>query len=189
MDSHASTSVNVVKVKWGMWIWMGGGLPGHCCFFFFFLLVPVGVPVSNQFGNMEEEAKGSYAWLFHWLWWSCTTWFHSMSNSHVTSGVSPFHVSFQEAAAFPWVLKYIVLLFSLLPNKKGHFSSISVQPGATWHFPNFVMGSSPEPYAHICVLCTIYVNFTNMVLNDNLEQLNDKGYLDKNYLVYTLPTT
>lgn len=50
------------------------------------------------------------------------------------------------------------------------------------------MGSSPEPYAHICVLCTIYVNFTNIVLNDNLEQLKDKGYLDKNYLDYALPT-
>lgn len=42
---------------------------------------------------------------------------------------------------------------------------------------------------YACLLYTIYVNYTNMVLNDNLEQLNDKGYLDKKYLVYTLHTT
>lgn len=80
---------------------------------------------------------------------------------------------------FPWVLKYIILFFSLLLNKKVTFLPFQCNLGTSWSFPSFVMGSSPEPYAQICVLYTPYVNFTSMVLNDNLEQLNDKGYSDK----------
>lgn len=87
-----------------LWLWWRSngacefewGLSFQGIVFFFFPLGPVGVPISSQFGSTEEEAKGSYAWIFHWRWRSYTTWLHFMSNSHVTSGRSPFCVSFQE---------------------------------------------------------------------------------------------
>lgn len=76
---------------------LNGECPSRALLIFFFLnLAQLGHLEASQIWSMEEAAKGLYAWLFHRLWWSCKTWLLSMSNSHVTSGRSPFPVSFQE---------------------------------------------------------------------------------------------